>query len=97
MLKKLCQENAVKWTNHVMQRLIQRGIAVSEVIEAIMTGTVIEDYPDDYSYPSCLVLGGNKLHVVCGIGSDKLWIITAYRPTLDKWEPDLQTRRRPKS
>ena len=48
MLKKLCQENAISWTNHVMQRLIQRGITVSEIIEAIMTGEVIEDYPDDY-------------------------------------------------
>ena len=94
MLKKLCQENAISWTNHVMQRLIQRGITVSEIIEAIMTGEVIEDYPDDYPYPSCLVLGGNKLHVVCGIGNGRLWIITAYRPTLDKWESDLKTRRR---
>ena len=72
MLKKLCQEDAVSWTNHAMQRLIQRGITVSEVIEAIMTGEVIEDYPDDYPYPSCLLLGGNKLHVVCGIGDGKL-------------------------
>ncbi len=94
MLKKLCQEDAISWTNHVLQRLIQRGISVSDVIEAIMTGEVIEDYPDDYPYPSCLVLGGNKLHVVCGIGEGKLWIITAYRPTLDKWENDLKTRRR---
>lgn len=94
MLRKLCQEDAISWTNHVLQRLIQRGISVSDVIEAIMTGEVIEDYPDDYPYPSCLVLGGNKLHVVCGIGEGKLWIITAYRPTLDKWENDLKTRRR---
>lgn len=94
MLKKLCREDAINWTNHVLQRLIQRGIRASDVIEAIMTGEVIEEYPDDYPYPSCLVLGGNKLHVVCGIGEGKLWIITAYRPTLDKWESDLKTRRR---
>lgn len=94
MLKKLCREDAINWTNHVLQRLIQRGIRASDVIEAIITGEVIEEYPDDYPYPSCLVLGGNKLHVVCGIGEGKLWIITAYRPTLDKWESDLKTRRR---
>ncbi|WP_026767768.1 DUF4258 domain-containing protein [Selenomonas ruminantium] len=95
MLKKLCKEDNISWTNHVLQRLIQRGIHTSDVVEAIMTGEIIEDYPDDYPYPSCLVLGSNKLHVVCGVGEGRLWIITAYSPTPDKWESDLKTRRRP--
>ena len=58
-----------------------------------MCGEIIEDYPDDYPFPSCLMLGANHLHVVCGVGAGILWIITAYHPTKDKWEDDLKTRK----
>ncbi|WP_295919628.1 DUF4258 domain-containing protein [Anaerovibrio lipolyticus] len=93
MLKKLCQDGKVEWTNHVAQRLLQRGITRQEVKQAILMGEIIENYPDDYPYPSCLILGGNHIHVVCGIGEGRLWIITAYRPSLEKWESDLKTRK----
>ena len=59
---------------------------------AIAKGEVIEDYPDDYPYPSCLILG-EGIHIVAGIGDDMLWLITAYRPDLDQWSDDLKTRR----
>lgn len=93
MYKKLCQSGAVEWTSHAWQRIIQRNIEPQEVTDAIATGEIIENYPDDYPYPSFLLLGGDKLHVVCGIGEGRLWIITAYRPSLDKWENDLKTRK----
>ena len=93
LIKKLCESGAIEWTVHAGQRILQRGITRQEVKEAIMTGEVIEDYPDDYPYPSCLLLGSNRLHVVCGIGEGRLWIITAYWPSLDKWKSDLKTRK----
>ena len=93
MMRKLCQDGAVEWTDHAAKRMLQRGITRMEVRQAILTGEIIEDYPDDYPYPSCLVLGDNKLHVVCGIGEGRLWIITAYRPSTEKWESDLRTRK----
>ncbi len=80
-----------------MQRMIQRGITRQDVKDAIPEGEIIEEYPDDYPYPSCLISGNNRLHVVCGIGEGWLWIITAYYPAEDKWEPDLKTRRRTES
>jgi len=62
-----------------------------------MNGVIVEQYPDDYPYPSCLILGqandGSWLHVVCGIGDDELWMITAYHPSLQEWNDDLMTRR----
>jgi hypothetical protein len=59
-----------------------------------MTGEIIEEYPDDYPYPSCLILGANTpLHVVCGISELELHIITAYVPDSAKWNDDLKTRR----
>ena len=70
----------------------QRDIELSEVMRAILTGEVIEDYPDDYPYPSALILGAG-LHVVAGVGDGRLWLITAYRPGPEQWEPDLKTRK----
>ncbi|MBO4853443.1 MAG: DUF4258 domain-containing protein [Schwartzia sp.] len=92
-LTALCRQGKIQWTSHVQQRIAQRGIKRQEVKEAIITGEIIEEYPTDYPFPSCLILGKNRLHVVCGIGENLLWIITAYRPTNDKWEPDLKTRK----
>ncbi|MBQ7478838.1 MAG: DUF4258 domain-containing protein [Selenomonadaceae bacterium] len=72
--------------------MLQRGITRQEVKDAIMAGETIEEYPNDYLYPSRLVLG-NGLHVVCGIGEGRIWIVTAYRPSMEKWEGDLKTRK----
>ncbi|WP_363317118.1 DUF4258 domain-containing protein [Megasphaera sp.] len=33
------------------------------------------------------------LHVVCGIGDDKLWIITAYRPDETMWDSSFTRRK----
>ena len=65
--------------------------------QAIRNGSIIEDYPDDYPYPSCLILGyaedEQPLHLVCGAGEGTLFIITAYRPSPEKWEADWKTRK----
>ncbi len=92
-IKNLCRQGKIEWTSHVQQRILQRGITRQNVKDAIMYGEIIEKYPDDYPFPSCLILGENHLHVVCGIGAGILWIITAYYPSEDKWENDLKTRK----
>jgi len=78
-------------------RLLQRGISREDTIFALQNGEIIEDYPTDYPYPSCLVLGItiNKryLHVVCGFGVEELWIITAYYPNPVEWSQDFRTRK----
>ena len=63
-------------------------------------GTIIEEYENDYPYPSCLVYGisvNNKiLHIVCGFNGEELWIITAYYPNRDEWNEDMKTRKESK-
>lgn len=97
-LQKLCGDGATRWTAHVLKRLMQRGISQADVIQAIQSGEIIEQYPDDYPYPSCLLLGadadGEPLHVCCGRGPDELWMITAYHPDPDEWKEDLKTRKK---
>lgn len=97
-LRRLCASGAIRWTGHVLKRLMQRGISQADVIHAIQDGEIIEQYPDDYPYPSCLLLGfttaGEPLHAVCGQGEDEIWMITAYRPDADEWEADWKTRKK---
>jgi len=68
------------------------------VLEVILDGEVIEDYPEDHPFPSCLIfemVWGKPFHVVISLDNQnqKAYIITAYIPTLDKFGPNFRTRR----
>ena len=69
-LRGLCTPDNIYLTLHASKRLEQRGILIDDVISCIMTGEIIEEYPNDYPYPSCLTLGNLNtkcpLHVVVG-------------------------------
>ena len=84
-------------TQHAELRRRQRGISVPDIKHALVAGEIIENYPEDYPFPSCLVLGdttrAEPLHVVCGVGGGILYVITAYHPSPDKWETDWKTRK----
>jgi len=96
-IQQLCAERKIEWTLHAAKRLLQRGISSFDVEASISNGYIIENYPDDSPYPSCLVMGKTTakrvLHIVCAIDSDKLWIITAYEPSSIEWEADFKTRK----
>jgi len=97
IIKALLKSNNILWTSHCLERMGERDIKRADVKNCLRNGEVIEDYPDDFPNPSCLVLGttidGKFLHVVAGADNNYLYIITAYYPTLDKFEPDMKTRR----
>ena len=66
-------------------------------MNAIDYGEIIEQYPNDFPFPSCLILGlsinGVYIHIVVSMNDDKIYLITAYVPNSDKWETDMKTRR----
>lgn len=84
-------------TVHAQERLRQRGIRAKDVKNCIMTGEIIEQYPDDFPYPSCLIFGYSVeekiLHVVASDEGTGSRIVTAYFPDNIKFENDLKTRR----
>ena len=84
-------------TAHVFSQIKIRKIRISDILTAIKDGEIIEQYPNDFPYPSCLVFGYTSdetpIHIVCGVGDGKLWIITAYFPDPNRWEKDLKTRK----
>jgi len=66
-------------------------IMEKEVFEAVLGGKIIESYPEDKPYSSCLIYGrtseGRPIHIVCAYAEDinKVIIITVYQPRLDQW------------
>ena len=91
------QAGQFEFSKHAVDQSILRRISVQELREAIASGEVIEDYPEDKYGPSCLVLGftqaGRPLHIQCSYPSRPLVkIITLYEPDPDKWI-DFRVRR----
>ena len=86
-----------EFSKHALDQSIIRRISVQEVREAIATGMVIENYPEDKYGPSCLIYGttneGRPIHLQCSYPSRILIkIITMYEPDPDRWI-DFKTRR----
>lgn len=96
-IRKKCRDDLIEVTSHILLRCQQRSISYKEIKEVILNGEIIEDYPEDYPYPSCLILGytiGKKvIHVVVGMSETKLWLITAYIPDPERWSEDFKTRK----
>lgn len=76
-------------SEHAERERQAENIELKDIREAIFTGEILEDYPNDPRGPSCLVLGyagERSIHIVCGWNKyDWLIIITVYIPVLPKW------------
>lgn len=97
MLRQGCAVGHIKWTTHILERMQERNIEPSDVVYCIGNGSIIEQYPDAYPYPACLILGTDEnnvfIHVVAGYGSDLVWIITAYEPDENEWIDEFTKRK----
>ncbi len=86
-----------RFTIHAVERCVERRISPNETKDVILSGELIENYPEDKYGPNCLICGttenGRILHVQCSI--DPVWIITAYDPSLnpEEWDEDFKRRR----
>ena len=96
-LRKLCTDDTIIMTAHVIKRCKERNIDSDSRINVVMHGEIIKQYEDDKPFPSCLLLGmsinDRYLHVVVASDNINLHIITAYYPSIDEWEPDFKTRK----
>ena len=66
-IRQKISQGQFEFTQHAVDETIRRRISVGELRQALGTGEVIEDYPDDKYGPSRLILGynhrGRPLHV----------------------------------
>lgn len=74
-------------------------LTFDEVFWSVTNGEIIERYPDDTPYPSCLILGKNfkdePIHSVWAYNrkSEASILITVYRPDPKKWIDWKQRRK----
>lgn len=97
-IRNLAKKRSVAFKKHALVRIIERRINVDEVLTALELCETIQEYQNDKPLPSRLVLGfGNNrpLHAVVAVDDEMLWVITAYIPSLDIWNKDFKTRKKP--
>ena len=89
-------------SRHGYRELAADDILLNEVLAGIESAVVVEDYPVSRKEPSVLVLqhdrSGLPLHVMWGVPKIKgtpAVLVTAYRPTPERWSPDFMKRKNP--
>ncbi|MBI4619872.1 MAG: DUF4258 domain-containing protein [Desulfobacterales bacterium] len=89
------RQRKYRFSGHSVKRMIKRNMTRQEVESAILTGEIIEEYPDDKYSPSCLVYGktedGRDLHIQVSLPPIVV-IITVYEPDPEEWV-DCKVRR----
>ena len=87
----------IRITQHAQQEMVEEDITLDEVLQAIATGQIVENYPEHRRGACCLLSGltqnGRPLHMVCTTAEPVLIIITAYEPKPPKWVTPTQRRR----
>lgn len=97
VLKKYYHYDMVIVSEHASERFRQRNIKARDIKQAVFNGEIIEQYPDDFPFPSCLILGkttkDQPIHIVISDEGSMSRIITAYYPNVNKWSSDFKIRK----
>jgi hypothetical protein len=93
------RDSRVEWQRHALERMAVRNIRRTGVLEVLLSGESIEEYPDDRPFPAALFLGwiaARPVHVVAAFDADnnQVFVITVYEPDLEHFESDFKTRRK---
>lgn len=85
------RKGQVRITDHADEEAVDDDLTFDEIYYSVMQGEVIEDYPTDKPYPSCLIMGknfsGQAIHSVWAYNPMNQWavLITVYRPDPARW------------
>ena len=83
------EADRVRITDHADEEANADQVSVQKVFESVNAGEIIEQYPDDKPYPSCLIYGegDGPLHIVWAYNRDNRWavLITVYKPDPERW------------
>jgi hypothetical protein len=85
------RRNRVRITDHADEEAQADRLSFDEIFVSVFQGEVIEVYPDDWPYPSCLIYGttfhGEPIHTVWAYNRENEWavLVTVYRPDPDRW------------
>ena len=85
------QANRIIVSSHAKEEADQDNLTIEPILLSVIQGEIIENYPDDKPYPSCLIYGNNQqqepIHSVWAYNQENGWavLITVYRPEPQKW------------
>jgi len=88
------KEERIRITDHADEEANNDLISLREARESVLAGEIIEQYPDDKPYPSCLVFSrlenNDPIHTVWAFNSatNSSVLITIYRPDSERWIDD---------
>ena len=81
----------IRITDHADEEAHADRLLFDEIYLSVFRGEIIEDYPDDKPYASCLIYGNtfanDPVHSVWAYNQDTRWavLITVYRPDPHRW------------
>lgn len=84
------RNHRVRITDHADEEAFDDDLVFDEVYLSVFQGEIIEDYPNDKPYPSCLIFGKNfsaePIHSAWAYNPENGWevLITVYRPDPDR-------------
>ncbi len=85
------QTGDVRVSDHARDEAKEDSFFLKEILFSVCNGEIIEYYPTDKPYPSCLVYGctqsGRNVHSVWAYNSEKqkAVMITVYEPDSKRW------------
>ena len=96
-LRRQASTENVRITQHAHRVMVEEEITLNELLEAIVSGQVLENYPEHRRGACCLVNGttkeGRPLHIVCTTALPVLIIVTAYEPKAPRWVTPTERNR----
>ena len=57
-LRLAIQQGSIEWQKHCLQRMLEREVSRQEVMNVILQGEKIEDYPTDSPLENVQIFGG---------------------------------------
>jgi hypothetical protein len=85
------RQKQIRITDHADEEAQTDYLTFDEVFFSVLQGEIIEEYPTEKPYPSCLIYGdsfsGEPIHSVWAYNQKTEWavLITVYRPDLERW------------
>ena len=83
-------------TKHCYMEMLEEDITIDEMLQAIRSGKIIENYAEHKRGACCLINGrgsNRNVHIVCTTEREILILITVYEPKEPKWLSPTQRRK----
>jgi hypothetical protein len=92
------RQGQFRLSKHATKRMDLRGRTLTDIQEVILTGEVIQEYPNENPYPEYLFLGyprspSDPCYVVVA-SNDETVLVTVHDYDPEVYEPDHRTRRK---